>query len=73
MPSDAAQQNLQDAYDQMAERLVELTASKHPTISIDGVTYSLNEYRAGLIRDMAELRKEIVKAAGPWEIRSRNV
>lgn len=69
----SAQADLQTAYDQMATRLAEITAIKHPTISIDGVTYSLNEYRAGLIRDMNELLKAIARAGGPYEVRSRNI
>jgi hypothetical protein len=64
--------NLETALASMYAELVTVTASRSATISVRGHTYQLNEYRAQLIRDIAEMEKLAGKAGGPFVKISRS-
>lgn len=66
-------QNLQTALNQMAERLVEVTASPQMTYSVDGKSYDKNGYINLLINDMKPLEDALARASGPYEISTRGV
>lgn len=68
-------QNLDTTIANLYAELASITAAgKHTaTISVRGHTYSLNEYRAQLFRDIKEAEQLRRIAGGPWEIRARNI
>ena len=74
----AAVDDLQSAYDGYAAILKQLTLDRlgtnnqpKPTYSIDGKTVNWTEYQSMVLRQMTDLRKEIVAAGGPYILRTR--
>lgn len=68
----AAVDDLQSAYNQMATRMKEITASPKPSYSIDGESYSWAEYQSFLLTGMKQLREEIAAASNyPYELHSQ--
>lgn len=70
------QQRLQQAYDDMAVTLAmeQAYCAAHgpkPTYSLDGESYSWNEWEEGTIRKLEALKKLIQLEGGPYIISSR--
>ena len=63
--------DLTTARDQIAARLVEITASPKPSYTVDGQTVSWTAYLKELREAMSSLDAEILKADGPYEIRTQ--
>lgn len=66
-----AVQNLQTAYDQMAARLVEMTANPKPSYTEQGRSRSWTEYQKFLLDGMKLLREQMIQAGGPYAIVTR--
>jgi len=50
--------------------LADLTAHRKPTYSVDGQTFSWNDYRSRLISDLREI-DELIAAEEPAEVKSQ--
>ncbi len=60
-------------HNQVAALLVEITADPKPSYSVDGESYSWNEY-FGMLTDRLELlERAIQRLDGPWEVVSRGI
>ena len=68
MPSDL--ENLQTIRSQILVELAAITAERKPTYSIDGQTFSWNDYRSRLLTDLREV-DELIAAEQPLEQRSQ--
>jgi hypothetical protein len=68
MPSDL--ENLQTIRSQILTELAAITAERKPTYSIDGQTFSWNDYRSRLLTDLREV-DELIAAEQPLEQRSQ--
>lgn len=67
------QANLITAKEQVAARLVELTASPKPSYSVDGQSVSWESYFATLTNQLQALEQAIQRADGPFEVRTQGV
>lgn len=63
--------NLATTRNQIAERLVEVTAEKKPTYSIGDRSISWESYVSMLIGQLEELNKAIQQSGAPFSRRSR--
>lgn len=66
-----ALENLQTARDQIAARIVEVTASANPDYSVGGRSISKGTYLTQLGAELERLEKLIQRLGGPYEIRTR--
>ena len=64
MPSNL--DNLKTIRSQILTDLADLTAHRKPTYSVDGQTFSWNDYRSRLIADLREI-DELIAAEEPLE------
>lgn len=69
----AYQDNLIATRDQIAARLVEITAQPKPSYSVDGESYSWSEYFQALANQLKGLNELIQQADGPWEFRTKGI
>ena len=67
------QANLITAKEQVAARLVELSASPKPSYSVDGQSVSWESYFATLTNQLQALEQAIQRADGPFEVRTQGV
>lgn len=67
----AAIDDLRTAYAQVCQRIVELTASAQPTVSIDGETVNTAEYLQTLLEARERLKKAIQDEESPFVIVTR--
>jgi hypothetical protein len=63
-------ENLKTIRSQILTELVSLTAERKPTYSVDGQTFSWNDYRSRLLTDLSEIDRQIA-AEEPVELHSR--
>lgn len=67
-------ENLTTQLEQIAARIVEITASANPTISVAGRTIGKTEYLATLMQAQKDLFAQLQQADaltnGAWEVRS---
>jgi len=68
MASDA--DTLQTAYSNFCNILAQITANPRPTYSLDGKSVSWNEYYSMILSNMENVRRQMIFAAGPFEVRS---
>ena len=61
---------LQTAYSNFCAILAQITANPRPTYSLDGKSVSWNEYYSMILSNMENVRRQMVLAGGPFEIRS---
>jgi hypothetical protein len=63
-------ENLKTIRSQILQELADLTASRKPTYSVDGQTFSWNDYRSRLLSDLREVDAQIA-AEEPLESRTQ--
>jgi hypothetical protein len=68
-----AAENLQTAYDNVARLIAEITEDPKPDYSLDGESYSWGAYLDMLTRQLETLQKQLQRASGPFEVRTRNL
>jgi hypothetical protein len=68
MPSDL--ENLRTIRSQILTELAAITAERKPTYSVDGQTFSWNDYRSRLLSDLREV-DELIAAEEPVEERTQ--
>lgn len=68
MPTDL--ENLKTIRSQILTELASITAQRKPTYSVDGQTFSWNDYRSRLLSDLREV-DEMIAAAEPLEERTQ--
>ena len=68
MPSDLEQ--LHTIRRQILAELASLTALRKPTYSVDGQTFSWNDYRSRLLSDLREV-DELIAGEQPFEARTQ--
>lgn len=61
-------QNLTTSRDNLAAALAAESANPRETYSVDGRSYSWNEYRQSLVTQIDELNALVIKATGAVEI-----
>lgn len=64
-------ENLRTAYDQVVEKILEVTANPKPDYSVDGQSVSWSAYYAMLTRLRQDLREALLQAEGPYEFHTR--
>ncbi len=64
-------QNLDQAIDNLAAVLAQVTASPKPTYQVDGENYQWTEYVQMLMTQTKELEQMRQRADGAFEVRSR--
>jgi hypothetical protein len=64
-------QNLATAREQIAARIVDITATPKPDYSIDGESISWGAYLTQLTQQLEALDKAIQRSDGPFEVRTR--
>lgn len=62
-------QNLETVRNQIAARLVEVTAENKPTYSVDGKSVSWESYVAMLSNQLEKIEAALARASGPFEER----
>ena len=70
MPSDL--ENLHTIRSQILTELAAITAERKPTYSVDGQTFSWNDYRSRLLTDLREV-DALLAAEQPLVERSRGI
>lgn len=63
-------ENLQTIRSQILAELASITAERKPTYSVDGQTFSWNDYRSRLLTDLREV-DELIAAEEPLEMHTR--
>ena len=63
-------ENLRTIRSQILSELASLTAERKPTYSVDGQTFSWNDYRSRLVSDLREIDAQIA-AEEPTEVHSQ--
>jgi hypothetical protein len=63
-------EHLKTIRSQILAELADLTAHRKPTYSVDGQTFSWNDYRSRLISDLREI-DELIAAEEPAEVKSQ--
>lgn len=64
-------ENLRTAYDQIIEKILEVTANPKPDYSVDGQSVSWSAYYSMLMRLRQDLREALLQAEGPFEFHIR--
>jgi uncharacterized coiled-coil DUF342 family protein len=68
-----AQENMITARNQIAERIVELTASLNPDYSENGESVQNSAYLDSLMRQLEKIEEIIQAMGGPFEQRARGI
>jgi hypothetical protein len=66
--NDAA--NLQIVYSNLINILMQMTTNPKPSYSLDGESYSWNEYNSMILDKLEKVRQQMIFAGGPFEVRS---